>query len=69
MCMGEHKAGSPLVHVVLGIYNAIRYANFSVDETNALNPDAAKWARVEMDAGIFPTDPRLLMELSLGETA
>jgi hypothetical protein len=50
ICLGaDFRPGTPLPALIWHIYDIITYANFSVDERNALNPAAGRYWRDHPD--------------------
>jgi hypothetical protein len=63
ICIGEIKAGTPLVTLVERCYQVITYQKVTTVLWNTLNPRAAVWAARAQ--GRFPVDPRPLRNGSL----
>jgi hypothetical protein len=58
VCVGVIAPGTPLVDLIYRAYEVITFQRLTVDERNALNPDACAWARRHLDR--IPIDPRPL---------
>ena len=59
VCIGVLPGGVPLTRLLLQCHNVLRYNNFNTVESDALNPEACRWARNHPDR--FPIDDRQLV--------
>ena len=57
-CIGAIHPATPLVQLLIRVWEVITYRKKTTNELDALNPVACQWARNHMDR--FPVDPRPL---------
>lgn len=62
MCVGSIRPGTSLVDLTYQCYEIFGYSNVTMDERDALNPDACRWARENQHR--FPIEDRPLMRRS-----
>ncbi len=58
VCLGPVVPGTPLVELIYRIYAVITYQKVTMNEYDALNHDACRWARA--NTNLFPVDTRPL---------
>jgi hypothetical protein len=58
LCPGAMRPGTPLVDLLMQVFEVLTGHRITMDERLALNPDACLWARANRDA--FPVDRRPL---------
>ncbi len=63
ICPGHLAPGTPLVDILYQCFEIITYQRVTMDERNALNPEACAWTRRNQHR--FPIDPRPLKRRSV----
>ncbi len=59
ICIGDLAPGTPLLDIVLRVYELVTYQHVVMREDNALNRDACVWARAHQDQ--LPIDARTIL--------